>query len=515
MSVPYLAAAVGYEALGGAHGLAWWASHGVGLWGLYEVGRTVSQKRKYDWKTNHLISKKSKNHNSNMGKPNHNRGAKIRHHKKDLQNQFDEAADDDNNSQLNTMSGSTNQVTPSKENKDSAKLAKPAKTVKTKHQRIDGDATTNFRLGFKAVGRFSSLSQPTRSLVDTIFPVTTIDTTSFGTCLTGQATANTLTGPLMAETDSATISYGLSRSVQCSAGAQKVFQFCHLSGGNAAIGAYKIPNGAVNNCIATGYTFSGLVANARDGHNLGLRDNSVGTFTNSNNKQGYANTIEYKGGWTEHIFVSTTTSEITMIFNTARPKSFLGYKYDPISLTVLSKINDVPWLNTTGTSLLQPNGIVCARENPQFTFGKRDDLLLYNYELSEPEKVVLPPGGRVSVRVYHPSFYFKDTPFNQGLINGSQNGAGNDDVCYYPFCTVFLLGRMYGQLSADSAISEGPVTAVNTVDCQVGHTQREHHAVRATMLSQAGPRIFIDQTNDTTADFIVNTEANDTTQSRI
>lgn len=361
-----------------------------------------------------------------------------------------------------------------------------------------------------------------KHLMNMLFPSIRIEIKSYGTGLVGSYVPIQLGGPSYYR--GGLLTNGITESFYTVKGQRSTFQFLHINGGNgsAANGKYAAPHTTLvpNACPATGITFGGLMAYSRDATNLQARDTTFAPYTNSNTIEGFWNALSYRGGSTTHHFYNTGNGQIQFEYRVCRPKTFLPYAYDPLSLVLQSKHIEEPTITTvqSANAILNNFGASRALTSPTFKISTYDRMLHEYYLVTKPKKIVIAPGETVHIQVEHPPFEFSESLFNTGILNGSMNSSTNESS-YYPFCTCWLVCTMLGPMATDDAGTTGQIgnTVLNYDNSNLAHWQDEHHEVMSSIavppLQKVVNNFITDVITDGT-DFVVDTKTGDIVPSK-
>lgn len=344
---------------------------------------------------------------------------------------------------------------------------------------------------------------------DMLFPKRVYHIKSYGTILQGSNGAATSTGPT--GVFGGAIQNGLSRDIFANAGQQYFGQILHIGGGSTVVGKYGVP-ATTNVCPSTGVTFTALNGMSIDSQTITSSFGSSALFPNSNSIGQFRNAVDYKGGSTTHFFMNPGNADIFFEFWVARPKKFLAYGLDPVSLAMLSKNLQKPAYEPLSSVLYPTDSVVPGLTSKMFSISSRDIMLHENYSVSKPHSVRISPGATLKIAVKHAPFCFTESPENFSLLGGL---GGDTDITYYPFCSTFLVMRMHGIVATNDAGTSGgsSVSLLNLAPCQLAHWQDEVHTVQAAFQNQSNGAGYVDYMTDVlTTNYVVNPKVDKTDQ---
>ena len=185
----------------------------------------------------------------------------------------------------------------------------------------------------------------------------------------------------------------------------------------------------------------------------------------------------YKGGGTEHMFMNTGNADVFLEFWEVRPKRFLLADETPGATLAVGKqmrgYGPSTLTSGNGATQFQPN-------NLDYTVENSDHLFHDKFFCSNKKYLKVLAGETVKVFVKHPPFSLTGQDTINSMINGNYIEtitASTADMDYMPFCTVWLMMRMHGQMVTDDA-GNGVVSKVAISTCEIAHMQREWHTAQ-------------------------------------
>lgn len=368
------------------------------------------------------------------------------------------------------------------------KLVSPVDVTFISERTLDGSGQNGNKeiiLKSKPRGHFKRGKPSMQNIVNLIFPKVKYSKSGYGIF-----TYCSLSGTTTALATETAVGATFAHAIGATIGKQVFVQYQHLP----ILGRLS---------YQTGQTYQSLQNYTATNQNIS--DNTIwlpnnGTDATTSIKGSYRS-LFYNGGTTEHTFYNPGNLEITVEFWEVRPKRFLLSSETPLATLSVDKVINAQ--NTSGFMNSVSDGATTYLQgtDPAFTIEKGDHLFHEKFMVSKPKRVKVLGGETVKYFVKHPPFKTTNSPWFKSMIYGnyaSQVSGSNADIDYAPFCTVWLLVRMRGQIvttdtgAIDLTAAAGSTTVgVNYGACQLAHVQRETHFVRPGLYQQEYQEILV------------------------
>lgn len=340
-------------------------------------------------------------------------------------------------------------------------------------------------------GHFKHGGSPTlQDLMKLLFPKIRLRVSGYG--VSSSVALSGTTAAVATET-AATINHAIATN----SGQQKFVSYCHMPLSNR-LG------------YSTGQTLATIEGYTRTNQNI--TDSFIwgsGSSDPTTTIQGSYKSTFYAGGNTHHTFYNNGNGEIQLEVWEVRPKRMLLSSETPLATLAVDKVINAP--NVTGYSLSVSGGAFGYLQptDPSFTVEKSDHLFHDKFLCSKPKIIKVLAGETVHYNVSHPPFKLTNSPWWKSMVYGnyaSQLTSSTSDIDYAPFCTVWLLVRIHGQVgTSDSGATNLSTTAgsttvgVNYIVTDLAHTQNETHSFRAGLYQQEFQEIVLNNMQENTA----------------